>query len=225
MTRVALYLRVSGAAQNGPDAYGMEAQEADCRAYAERAGLEVAEVYAEVVSGRNGIADRTELPALVDAVDAGKVDGVLAARLDRVARSLTTQEAILGAIWSRGGVVHVADYGEVPQDDPDDPARTAMRQMMGVFAELERAMIAGRLRKGRELKRERGGYGGGFRTQVPADVDALALALRREGETLRGIAAKLDESGHPPPRGDRWAHSSIPYLIRRAERAERGRQA
>lgn len=53
------------------------------------------------------------------------------------------------------------DAGEVQQDDPDDPMRTALRQMMGVFAQLERGMVTDRLRRGKAAKRAQGGYVGG----------------------------------------------------------------
>ena len=42
--------------------------------------------------------------------------------------------------------------GEVHRDDPDDPMRTAIRQVMGVFAELDRKLVAKRLRDGRLAK-------------------------------------------------------------------------
>lgn len=49
-----------------------------------------------------------------------------------------------------------ADAGEVLANDPDDPMRTAMRQVVGVFAELDRAMIAKRMRDGRKAKADAG---------------------------------------------------------------------
>jgi len=50
----------------------------------------------------------------------------------RRAASLTS--AVLLAI--------ACDQGEVERDEPDDPVRTAMRQMLGVFAQLEREMAS-----------------------------------------------------------------------------------
>jgi hypothetical protein len=59
---------------------------------------------------------------------------LILAKLDCLARSLTVQEAVLAKVWAAGGLVFAVDHGEVQPDDPDDPARTAFRQMMGVFA-------------------------------------------------------------------------------------------
>jgi DNA invertase Pin-like site-specific DNA recombinase len=61
-------------------------------------------------------------------------------------------------VWRLKASAFAVDVGEIRADDPDDPMRTAMRQMMGVFSQLERGMIAARLRSGRRLKAERGGY-------------------------------------------------------------------
>ena len=88
--------------------------------------------------------------------------------IDRLARVLTVQEAILGMIWKLDGKLFTVDGGEVTPDDPDDPMRTAMRQMAGVFAQLDRAMVIKRLRNGRQTKAERGGYAGGAPVLRPA---------------------------------------------------------
>lgn len=60
-----------------------------------------------------------------------------------------------------GVQVHSADVGKVARDDPDDPMRTAMRQMAGVFAELDRAMTVKRVRDGRKAKKAKGGHPSG----------------------------------------------------------------
>lgn len=223
-TRVALYLRVSSEGQDSPDAYGLDVQESDCRRYAERHGLRIVSVHREAVTGRHGLTDRTALPEAVAAIDAGEADGLLTAGLDRIARALTTQEAILAGVWSTGGTVHTVRDGLVPEDDPADPMRTAMRQMAGVFAELDRALVVKRLADGRRAKRAIGGYGGGYRAEVHPTLDALALALHREGRSLRAVAAALQDAGHTPPRGGVWRHTTVQRMVQRAERAERGRQ-
>ncbi|MEU9323992.1 recombinase family protein [Streptomyces canus] len=54
--------------------------------------------------------------------------------------------------FRRRPVRDCANRREVHQDDPDDPMRTAMRQVIGVFAELDRRMVVKRLRGGRTAK-------------------------------------------------------------------------
>ncbi len=41
-------------------------------------------------------------------------------------------------IWRDGGHAFSDDQAEILRDDPDDPMRTALRQMQGVFAQLDR---------------------------------------------------------------------------------------
>lgn len=46
--------------------------------------------------------------------------------LDRIARSLIVQEAVLAQLWTFGGHAFVVtDTAEIACDDPDDPMRTA----------------------------------------------------------------------------------------------------
>ncbi|MEU6839725.1 hypothetical protein ABZ941_31230 [Streptomyces rubiginosohelvolus] len=52
----------------------------------------------------------------------------------------------------------MTDQGEILPDDPEDPMRAAMRQMMGVFAQLDRGMTVAKLRRGRRIKGEKGQY-------------------------------------------------------------------
>ena len=59
---------------------------------------------------------------------------------------------MLALVWQCGVKVFAADTGEVHRDDPDDPMRTAIRQVMGVFSELDHSMVAKRLRDGRLAK-------------------------------------------------------------------------
>jgi DNA invertase Pin-like site-specific DNA recombinase len=85
----------------------------------------------ERVSGTEDAADRPGLTAALTMIEDRGAEGLLVARLDRLARTLAVQEAVLGHVWKHGGRVYAADVREVLQDDPDDPMRTAMRQMMG----------------------------------------------------------------------------------------------
>ncbi|MCA2204056.1 recombinase family protein [Streptomyces griseoincarnatus] len=135
-------------------------------------------------------------------------------RLDRLARALTVQGATLAVVWRDGGNVFTADGGEVHQDDPDDPMRTAMRQDIGVFAELDRRMVVKRLRDGRAAKaasgrKAVGAYAYGFhrdgegreRDAAPNPMEQAAqariLELRAKGMSYRAIGAQLDTEGLP----------------------------
>ncbi|MFJ2628596.1 recombinase family protein [Streptomyces sp. NPDC087532] len=171
--------------------------------------------------------------ALADAlteVEDGTADGIIAPTLDRFARTLVVQEAILAQIWKHGGRAFTADTGEVLPDDPDDPMRTAMRQMMGVFAQLERSVIAARLRHGRREKAAQGGYSYGAppygwrahqKELTPEETEqagrARARQLRDEGElSYREIAAVPEAEEIRPKRGERWHPETVRRMLANA---------
>jgi len=115
-------------------------------------------------------------------------------------------------------------YGEVLRDDPDDPMRTAMRQMVGVFAELDRRITIKRLRDGRVAKAASGGhangaypYGSAALGPIPAEQAALArmLALRASCASTYAIAATLTAEGHPTKRGGTWSSASVSRILAR----------
>jgi DNA invertase Pin-like site-specific DNA recombinase len=140
------------------------------------------------------------------------------------------QEATLAQVWKYEGGVFTVDAGEVERDDPSDPMRTAMRQMMGVFAQLERGMIRARMTGGRLAKAEHGGYAGfgspqfGMRSvdrELVANPDEAAtlariLELRSEGASLPRIVAALEAEGRPSKRGGRWHPTTVARVLQRA---------
>jgi DNA invertase Pin-like site-specific DNA recombinase len=184
------------------------------------------------VCGAYAPEEREGLAEALALVEDGEADGLIVRELDRLARELHVQEAVLARVWCAGGCVfEAARDGEVLRDDPDDPMRTAMLQMAGVFAQLERGVIALRMRRGRRRKHANGGYTGGPTVpygrrvegegrdaRLVADPAAAAVVeairqLRRSGETLRAIAGRLNEEGVTSPRGGRWHATSVQRVL------------
>ena len=203
--RVVAYARVS--VSNGSDS--LEAQLEEIRSWAEREGFEiVAEHTDDGISGVKGEDEREGLAAAITAITDGDADLICAHRSDRYARALHVQEAVYAAVWRAGGRVFEVG-GEIVQDDPDDPYRTAMRQMAGVFAELERNVIRSRMQRGRRRARAAGKHIGGsapYGFEVAESGNLLPIAeeqkiirrivkLRQSGETFRAIAETLEQSG------------------------------
>jgi DNA invertase Pin-like site-specific DNA recombinase len=227
------YRRVSTAGQ--VDRYGLPAQEADLKAYGRANRETVVLVRTETDGAKSGTLPPDERPGLLaalKAIESGEADGLLLpGDLDRLARELVVQEAVLNRMWKLDGVVHTTTRGEVPPDDPDDPMRTALRQFMGVIAQLDRALTIKRMRNGRKAKAAEGGYAGygspafGQRAQggelVPDEREQAALAriksLRAEGLSLRQIAAQLTTEGIKPKRGDHWHPTTLNRALIRGE--------
>ncbi len=217
-----IYLRVSTQGQ-AIDGYGLDVQEQACRTHAESSGLSVAAVLRdEAVSG---MLPAHERPGLMDALGMlkdGDADVLIVARLDRLARQLTTQEVILAEVWKDGGEVHSADSGKVFKDDPDDPMRTAMRQMAGVFAELDRAMTVKRLRDGRRAKAAKGGkavgaypYGQAKEGPIPAELEVMrnVAAQRRQGHTWATIVDDLNTRKVLPRNAKQWTPRNLAKVM------------
>lgn len=226
--RVVGYVRVSTREQV-EHGLGLDVQERSIRQWCRANGHRLVAIHADAgVSGSNGVEDRVGLPLALEAVRDGQTEALVVARLDRLARALTVQEATLAAVWRLGGKLFTVDGGEVLPDDPDDPMRTAMRQMVGVFSELERRMVVKRLRDGRRRKAELGGFAYGSPAfgqraddgalVVDADEAATLARIRQlhaEGASLRTMAATLTAEGRKPKRSDRWHPQSLARIVAR----------
>src|SRR5690606_12350972 len=124
--RLIVVRRVSTAGQ-AVDGYGLPAQEADCRKWAKGQTSPRVRIVHMVTdgdgkSGKSGTTLLDERPGLMEAVEwiaESKADGILAPNLDRLARELTVQEAVLYYGWALGGRVFNAEYG-APRDDAEE---------------------------------------------------------------------------------------------------------
>jgi DNA invertase Pin-like site-specific DNA recombinase len=229
--RLVAYTRVSSAGQL--DGLGLEVQEQAIRGWARRAGHRIVEVCQDQAqSGTIPFGDRPGIGCALDALKHGQADGLVVLNLGRISRLLTDQEAALAIVWRYGGRVFTAESGEVLADDPDDPMRTAMRQMAGVFFQLDRSMIVKRLRDGRRLKAERGGYAYGRppygwradgKELVPVPAEQAVLDriwdLHLQRKSLRAIGAALTAEGHLPRQGGRWHPNTLARILDRLDPA------
>jgi DNA invertase Pin-like site-specific DNA recombinase len=222
--RLVGYVRVSSDGQL--DGFGPDAQRKAIRSWARANGHRIVHWCEDAITGKVDALDRDGFACAVDEITNRRADGVVVARLDRLARQLTTQEAALAYLWKLEASLFTADAGEVLPDDPDDPMRTAIRQVFGVFAELDRKMVSKRLRDGRSAKaatgrKSVGDYAFGYRgvgrgrerdagpNQAEQDAITRIRDLREEGASYREIAAVLDEEGYRPRRAESWSAMSV----------------
>src|SRR5262249_23319868 len=139
MKRAVLYLRVSTLDQTTAN------QERELRAVAERMGCDIVKVYKDHgISGAKGRDKRPAFDAMCKAAARREFDVVMAWSVDRLGRSLQDLVGFLGEIHALGIDLFLHQQGL----DTTTPAGKAMFQMMGVFAEFERAMIQERVRAG-----------------------------------------------------------------------------
>jgi DNA invertase Pin-like site-specific DNA recombinase len=145
--RVALYLRVSTSGQT------VENQRRELAAVAKRHGWNVVSKFAdEGISGAKGRDKRPGFDQLMKAVTRREIDMVAAWSVDRLGRSLQDLVGFLAEIHGSGVDLYLHQQGI----DTSTPAGKALFQMMGVFAEFERAMIQERVHAGLARARAEG---------------------------------------------------------------------
>lgn len=178
--RVALYIRVS------TDGQTTDNQRQELERVAERHGWEVVAVFADRgISGSKGRDERPGYEALWQAVARREVDLVASWSVDRLSRSLQDLVGFLGELKVKGVDLYLHQQGL----DTSTPAGKAMFQMMGVFAEFERAMIVERVKAGLRRAKREGRIGG--RPRVAALVEERVREMLAAGTGIRKTATVL----------------------------------
>jgi DNA invertase Pin-like site-specific DNA recombinase len=145
--RVALYLRVSTSGQT------VENQRRELVAVAKRHGWRIVSTLKDQgVSGAKGRDKRPGYDRLCNGIARREFDMVAAWSVDRLGRSLLDLVGFLGELHAKGADLYLHQQGI----DTSTPAGKAMFQMMGVFAEFERAIIVERVKAGLARARAQG---------------------------------------------------------------------
>ena len=177
--RVALYARVSTVG-NGQDP-AMQIRE--LREYCERRGWNVVAEYVDL--GISGSKDRRpQLDRLMADTRRRKFNVVAVFRFDRFARSVRHLLRALDDFQALG--IDFVSLNEAL--DTSTPSGRMTFTVLGAVAELERSLIAERVRAGLRNARARGVRLG--RPKVVANGDAIQ-ALRRSGRSWRAIGREM----------------------------------
>ena len=180
LTKAIAYLRTSSAANIGSDKDSDKRQRAAIEAFAKRAGLEITEeFYDQDVSGTDPIESRPGFSALLDRIESNGVRTVVVEDASRFARQLIVQEAGIIALIERG--VRVLTSSGDDLTETSDPFKIAMRQIAGVFAQLEKARLVSKLKAARDRKRATGVKVEGRKSY--AEIDAV----EQGGETAASV--------------------------------------
>ena len=183
MKRAVLYLRVSTIDQTTAN------QERELREIAGRMGCEVVKVYQDHgISGARGRDRRPAFDALCRDATKRQFDMVMAWSVDRLGRSLQDLVAFLSELHALRIDLFLHQQGL----DTTTPAGKAMFQMLGVFAEFERSIIAERVRAGLARARAEGKRLG--RPPIAPELEKqIKAALDKPGRTegVRKIAARF----------------------------------
>src|SRR3984893_4781776 len=176
--RVAISSRVS------TDHQTTENQERELHAIADRMGWTVVKVYRDQgVSGAKSRQDRPAFDALCKDASRRQFDLIAAWSVDRLGRSLQDLVGFLTEIHALGVTLCLHQQGI----DTTTPAGKALFQMMGVFAEFERAMIQDRVRAGLERAKAQGKVLGRPSTDA-GKVEAIKADLKAGGVGIIKLA-------------------------------------
>jgi site-specific DNA recombinase len=202
------YTRVSTSEQ-ATEGVSLAAQRAKIDAYAVVKDWTVLEVIQDQGASAKSL-HRPGLAQLLARVQAGQVQVVVVAKLDRLTRSVADLDKLM-KLFERKGVALVS-----LQESLDATTATG-RLMMNLLASVsqwEREVIGERTRDAMQHLKASG--------QVysrPMFDDAATLAqihtMRAGGATLQEIAAELTAAGVPTVRGGQWGPSTIMGILRR----------
>ena len=195
--RCYVYLRVSSPGQVEGD--GFERQSIAVRNYARANGIRIAKIFREAgVKGTKDLDNRPALQEVLVALHSNGVKLVLIEKLDRLARDLMIQESIIADMERQGFEIR-----SVMEPDlcSDDPSRVLIRQILGAFAQYERAMIVAKLRGARMRMRAKTGRCEGRKPYGTrpgeAEVIGRMKQLQQQGSSLSEITKAINQEARP----------------------------
>jgi DNA invertase Pin-like site-specific DNA recombinase len=197
---------------------GLEAQRAAIDAEAQRRGWRVEHVADEGSSGKyiNG-----SLREALQLLTSGQADGLIAAKLDRLARSLVHAANIIEAANDQRWSLVVLDMNV----DLTTASGRLIAQVLSSFAEYEREQISERTRAGLAAKRRRGERIGRPRLAQPGIVRRIVLD-RDAGLSFDRIARALTAEGVLSPAGrPTWQSSTVRRIYQSASTASENEEA
>jgi DNA invertase Pin-like site-specific DNA recombinase len=209
------YLRTSSGTNVGPDKDSEKRQKAAIQRYARRTGITVVEWFNDpAVSGADPIEARPGFSALLDRIENNGVKIVLVEDASRFARDLVAQELGLLMLIKRG--VRVLTAAGDDMTDTSDPSRIMMRQIVGSFAQYEKARLVAKLKAARDRKKALTGRCGGRRPLAETRPAVVALARELHGQrmSLRKISAALAEQGHVTGGGRPYSANTVQAMVR-----------
>jgi DNA invertase Pin-like site-specific DNA recombinase len=218
------YLRVSSVGQADDSKDGLVRQKEAIKKYAAAHDLYIKRWFTDTITGKTEI--RPALEEMIEALDSNGVKTVVIERLERLARKLTAQEAIIARLQLSGYIlISTAEPNLIAEDDDDlDSAmRTAMRQMLGIFAELDRKSTVHKLRAARERARKtrpdykEGRKFFGFRVGEPETIQRV-VELHSTGLNLSAITRQLNQEGCKTREGGIWYAQQVSRILERSKK-------
>ncbi|GAA2172441.1 recombinase family protein [Agrococcus versicolor] len=221
----AIYARISRDKAGG--GLGVDRQEADCRALAERLGWTVTSVYVDNdISAYSG-KPRPQYRAMLDAARAGSIQGVLVWHTDRLHRRVTELEEFVALAESTGLQVQTVTAGTI---DLTTASGRMSARIVGAVAQHEVDHARERLARAKQQAAADGKYRGGPRPYgyepdgVTVREDEAAIVREASegvlaGRTLAAMARDLNERGDVSATGKPWTYAKLRDVLVRPRNA------
>ncbi len=203
------YLRVSTDEQADSGA-GLAAQRTAIQRAADDRGWTITDWHTD--EGKSGTLNANERPGLaaaLESVETGQAVALIAAKSDRLARSVHTLTGLMVQADRQGWSLTAAD-GTV---DTSTPAGRFQTHIMAGVAELERDLISERTRAAL-AERKAAGVRLGRPSALPLDLVAEIVAAHQAGSSLAAIARDFTARGVPTARGGaKWYPSTVKAIL------------
>ena len=209
---LAAYVRVSTAAQ-AESGLGLAAQRSAIRAAAAEQHLTIGQWFEDAGKSSAKLKSRPAIQAALEAIRAGKLGGIVVAKVDRLGRSYETM-TLIGDAAREGWRVVALDVGLDTTTEQGELVAGALT----MAARFEYRRISKRQQEKHDELRRQGRPRG--RDATPRDLADRIVAMRGEGATFQAIAEHLNETKTPTVRrGGQWRPSSVrsAYIARQAE--------
>jgi DNA invertase Pin-like site-specific DNA recombinase len=234
--RAIAYVRVSTSRQ-ADDGNSISTQVTKIRAYAKMRGLKLLSrdiVIDDGVSGGIPLWDRHGGGLLLDRLESGKYQHIIAVKLDRLFRLVSDTLETIDYLHSEDIGVHIIDLKGQALDTSSSMGRFFIT-MMAALAEVERGRISERTQEGmaylkdNHLQFTRVIYGWNAKADgsiVPnwkeqELIDYMWWQMAKNGMSATSVARSMNKKGHTGKLGGKWTASNVLRAVRNDYHKER----
>jgi DNA invertase Pin-like site-specific DNA recombinase len=234
--RAIAYVRVSTSRQ-ADDGNSISTQVTKIRAYAKMRGLKLLSrdiVIDDGVSGGIPLWDRHGGGLLLDRLESGKYQHIIAVKLDRLFRLVSDTLETIDYLHSEDIGVHIIDLKGQALDTSSSMGRVFIT-MMAALAEVERGRISERTQEGmaylkdNHLQFTRVIYGWNAKADgsiVPnwkeqELIDYMWWQMAKNGMSATSVARSMNKKGHTGKLGGKWTASNVLRAVRNDYHKER----
>ena len=197
------YCRVSSREQ-ADSGLGIEAQERAIRVECERRGWTLAGIEHDEGKSGKSMRNRPGLGRALARIASGEAGTLIAAKLDRLSRSVIDFAGLVERAKKAGWTVRVLDVDV----DTSTPNGRLVATVLAAVAQWERELIASRTSDALAVLKSQGRQLG-RPSPIGADVAGRVVELRGAGLTWQRIATTLAGEGWATATGGRWHATTV----------------